>query len=318
MDVVPGSGQTGPVMANSPRIGLALGSGASRGWSHVGVIEALVAEGIEPDIVCGTSVGAMVGVSYLAGNLDKLKKWVLKSSRSDVYRFFDIKFTQSGFVNVARLEKFIHDYVVGDDVNIDDLPKPCIVVATCLSTGQEIWSRDGKAARWVRASMSLPGLFPPVKEDDRWLVDGGLVNPVPVSACRALGAEVVIAVNLNTDIVGKALKQQDVVTADEEEGLLRYLKQQAKEVSSSLFESEEKGTAPPGLFSVVSSAINIFQDRITRSRMAGDPADIVLSPKLRDIGLLEFGKAAEAIEIGKESLESALPDLKRLLEPAKD
>jgi len=305
-------------MANSPKIGLALGSGASRGWSHVGIIDALVAEGIEPDIVCGTSVGAMVGVSYLAGNLDRLKEWVLKSSRADVYRFFDIKFSQSGFVNVGRLDKFIHDYVVDKDTDIDALPKPCIAVATCLTTGQEIWSREGKAARWVRASMSLPGLFAPVREDDRWLVDGGLVNPVPVSACRALGAEIIIAVNLNSDIVGKALKQQEVVTAEEEEGLLRYLKQQAREVSSSLFDWEDKDAAPPGLFSVVSSAINIFQDRITRSRMAGDPADIVLSPRLCDIGLLEFGKAAEAIEIGEKSVERALPEIRRLVNPAKE
>jgi len=305
-------------MAKSPKIGLALGSGASRGWSHIGIIDALRAEGIEPDVVCGTSVGAMVGVSWLAGNLEKLKKWVLASSRADVYRFFDIKFSQSGFVNVGRLDKFIHDYVVDEDTDIEDLPKPCIAVATCLSTGQEVWSRSGNAARWVRASMSLPGLFSPVREDDRWLVDGGLVNPVPVSACRALGAEIVIAVNLNSDIVGKALKQREVVSAEEEEGLLRYLKQQAREVSSSLFDSEDKEEPPPGLFSVVSSSINIFQDRITRSRLAGDPADVVISPRLRDIGLLEFGKAAEAIEIGEQSLEHALPEIKRLLEPREE
>ena len=312
---MPGSGHTGPVMANKRKIGLALGSGASRGWSHVGIIDALVADGIEPDIVCGTSVGAMVGVSYLTGNLDNLKRWVLKSSRSDVYRFFDIKFTQSGFVNVGRLDRFIHDYVVDKDVDIGKLPKPCIAVATCLNTGQEIWSREGKAARWVRASMSLPGLFPPVREDERWLVDGGLVNPVPVSACRALGAEVVIAVNLNSDIVGKGLRQDIASAAEDDDGWLHSLKQQAKEVSGSLFNSGDKEPAPPGLLGVVSSSINIFQDRITRSRMAGDPADVVISPKLRDVGLLEFGKAAEAIAVGEECVDRVLPEIKRLLEP---
>jgi NTE family protein len=175
-------------MQKSPKIGLALGSGASRGWSHVGVIDALVAEGLEPDIICGTSVGAMVGASYVAGNMAKLKDWVLESSRSDVYRFFDIQFSQSGFVDVDRLDQFIHDFVVGADVEIDQLPKPFLAIATCLNTGQEVWSRGGNVASWVRASMSLPGLFPPVHHEDRWLVDGGLVispsTSTPTSLAR--------------------------------------------------------------------------------------------------------------------------------------
>lgn len=301
-------------MAKSPKIGLALGSGASRGWSHVGVIDALVAEGLEPDVVCGTSVGAMVGASYLAGNLAKLKDWVLESSRSDVYRFFDIKFSQSGFVDVDRLDKFLDDFVVGKDVDIDQLPKPYLAIATCLNTGQEVWSRNGNVASWVRASMSLPGLFPPVRHEDRWLVDGGLVNPVPVTACRALGADVVIAVNLNSDIVGKGMRDSPVPTAEEEEGLLRYLKQHAREVSSTWFSSEEKPASPPGLLAVVSSSINIFQDRITRSRLAGDPADIMISPRLRDVGLLEFGKAAEAIKTGEACVAKVLLDIKEKIQ----
>ena len=304
-------------MSQSPTIGLALGSGASRGWSHIGVIDALVDAGIEPDIVCGTSVGAMIGASYLAGNLEKLEDWVLKSSRSDVYRFFDIKFSQSGFVDVDRLDKFIHDYVVGEDAEIEDFPKPFMAIATCLNTGQEIWSREGNVARWVRASMSLPGLFPPVRLQDKWLVDGGLVNPVPVTVCRALGADIVIAVNLNADIVGKGLKDKDVQSADEEEGLLQSLKQQAKEYSSSLFSSGSDAEVSPGLLGVISSSINIFQDRITRSRLAGDPADIMISPRLRDVGLLEFGKAAEAIKTGKECVDRVLPDIKDLADSLK-
>ena len=305
-------------MGTSPKIGLALGSGASRGWSHIGVIDALVEEGIEPDIVCGTSVGAMVGASYLAGNLDALEEWVLKSSRADVYRFFDIQFSQSGFVDVERMDKFIHDYVAAPDLEIADLDKPFIAVATCLTTGQEAWSREGKVAQWVRASMSLPGLFPPVHIDDKWLVDGGLVNPVPVTACRALGADIVIAVNLNADIVGKGLREKHVQSAEEEAGLLQSLKQQAKEYSSSLFSSGAGDKAPPGLLSVISSSINIFQDRITRSRLAGDPADVVMTPRLRDVGLLEFGKAAEAMKTGRECVDKVLPDIKALVESLQD
>ncbi len=301
-------------MAYSPKVGLALGSGASRGWSHIGVIDALVADGIEPDIVCGTSVGAMMGAAYVTGNLDGLREWVLGINRSEVYRFLDIKFSQTGFVDIERLDEFIHRYVVDAETEIGDLPKPYLAVATCLNTGQEIWSRSGNVAHWVRASMSLPGLFPPVPDEDRWLVDGGLVNPVPVAACRALGADMVIAVNLNADIVGKHLRDAKVASAEEEAGLVRYLKQQAKEVSGSLFSSDKPDVEPPGLMSVVSSSINIFQDRITRSRMAGDPPDFMISPHLSDVGLLEFGRAAEAMEIGKECVERVLPDIRRRME----
>jgi NTE family protein len=301
-------------MSKSPTIGLALGSGASRGWSHIGVIDALLAEGIEPDIVCGTSVGAMVGAAYVAGNLDGLREWVLKINRSDVYRFLDIKFSQTGFIDVERLDQFLHKYVVDPDTGIDDLQKPFLAVATCLNTGQEIWSRSGNVAYWVRASMSMPGLFPPVHDEGRWLVDGGLVNPVPVAACRALGADIVIAVNLNADIVGKHLKGAKVASAEEEAGLLRYLKQQAREYSGSLFSNDKPGVTPPGVLSVVSSSISIFQDRITRSRMAGDPPDFMISPQLSDVGLLEFGKAAEAMETGKQCIVRVLPDIKRRIE----
>jgi NTE family protein len=300
-------------MNATPKIGLALGSGASRGWSHIGVINALLKAGIQPDVVCGTSVGAVVGASYAAGNLAELEEWVLGSSRSDVYRFFDIKFSQAGFVDIDRLNHFLHAYVAAESLTIEQLSKPFIAVSTDLDSGREAWLREGSVAQAVRASMSLPGLFPPVRDRGRWLVDGGLVNPVPVTACHALGADVVIAVNLNSDIVGKRINRTVETSATEEEGLLQYLKQQAKEYSGSLFSSAVKEEAPPGLLSVVSSSINIFQDRITRSRLAGDPADILISPKLSDVGLLEFGKAAEAMKTGEECVEHALSDIENLI-----
>ena len=176
-----------------PKLGLALGSGASRGWSHVGVIKALLREGIEPDIVCGTSVGAIVGGSYVAGNLEKLENWVLGSTRTDVLRFFDIKFSQSGFVDTERLSWFLHKYVAAEDQRIEDMPKKYAAVSTNLDTGREVWFTEGLLADAVRASMALPGLFPAIRHEQRWLVDGGLVNPGPVSVCRALGADIVIA-----------------------------------------------------------------------------------------------------------------------------
>lgn len=297
-----------------PKVGLALGSGASRGWSHIGVVTALVDAGVEPDIVCGTSVGAVVGASYAAGNLEKLKDWVLRSNRADVYRFFGIQFSQAGFVDIRRLDQFLGDYVASPDLTVEGLAKPFIAVSTDLESGAEVWHREGSVVQAVRASMSLPGLFPPVRDDGRWLVDGGLVNPVPVTACRALGADVVIAVNLNSDIVGKRLRRTKVTPANEEEGLLNYLRQQAKDYSSSFFSTGSGQETSPGLLSVISASINIFQDRITRSRLAGDPADVLISPKLSDIGLLEFGKAGEAMRIGEDSVNHVLSDIRRAVE----
>jgi NTE family protein len=269
-----------------------LGSGASRGWSHIGVIKALTEAGIKPDIVCGTSVGAMIGGAHLAGNLDKLESWVLDSSRSDVLRFFDIKFSQAGFVNVEKMNGFLHSYVASADQRIEDLPQQFVVVCTDLNTGREIWLREGGLADAIRASMAMPGLFPAVRNGDRWLVDGGLVNPVPVTACRALGAEIVIGVNLNSDIVSQRNKRN---------------------TASGLFSRASKKPVAPGMLTAVSSSISIFQDRITRSRLAGDPADVLISPKLGDMGILEFGRAAEAMQEGEERVRYALPEIHRVL-----
>jgi len=299
----------------SLKIGLALGSGASRGWSHIGVLKALLESGIEPDIICGTSVGAMVGGSYVAGNLDKLEQWVLGSSRSDVLSFFNIRFEHTAFVDIERLNWFLHNFVAAEGQRIEDMDKIFMTVCTNLDSGREVWLREGEMADAVKASMAMPGLFPAVRRDEQWLVDGGLVNPIPVSACRALGADVVIGVNLNFDILSRRSTRKKVAEEKEDsEGVLGTLKKQAKEVSSSLFPSGEVREKSPGMSFTISKSIDIFQDRITRSRLAGDPADVLISPRVGDIGLLEFQRAAEAIEKGDECVKSALADIQRLVE----
>jgi len=299
-------------MKHKPKIGLALGSGASRGWSHIGVIKALLKEGIEPDIICGTSVGAIIGGAYVAGNLDKLEEWVLSSTRGDVLRFFNLGLTKSGFVDTQRLTRFIHDYVVSEDGIIEDMPKKFGAVSTNLENGREVWFTNGGLADAVRASMALPGLFPAVRHDGRWLVDGGLVNPVPVSTCRALGADIVIAVNLNTDILGKRGIGKREEKEENNKGMLGKVKQQAKEYSSTIFPNREEKDEPPGLFFAIANSINIFQDRITRSRLAGDPAEVLMSPRLAHIGMLEFHRAAEAIREGEDCVRKSLEEIQRL------
>jgi NTE family protein len=302
-----------------PKIGLALGSGASRGWSHIGIVKALLDAGIEPDVVCGTSVGAMVGAAYLTGNMQKLEDWVLGTTRADVLRFFDVKLTQSGFVDTKRFRWFLHTYVTGEEQCIEDLSKKFAAVSTILGTGRETWFTDGPLADAVSASMAMPGLFPAVRIDGRWMVDGGLVNPVPVSVCHALGAEVVIAVNLNSGIIGKQAIDKGKPPAATGSSVVGAFKQQAKEYSNAIFPNRDRGEMSPGLFYAIAKSINIFQDRITRSRLAGDPADVVLSPKVAQIGMLEFHRAGEAIEEGERCVNDALAEMRRVTgKPAAD
>ncbi|MCD6527940.1 MAG: patatin-like phospholipase RssA [Desulfuromonas sp.] len=300
----------------SPQIGLALGSGSARGWSHIGVINALAQMGIEPDIICGCSIGSVVGASYAAGNLAKLEQWVASLTKLDVARLFELDFSLSGFVDTELLRSFLHDYVAEEQLQIDNLAKTFATVSTDLETGREVWFTEGLVNDAVWSSISLPGIFPPVRHRGRWLVDGGLVNPVPVSVCRALGADVVIAVNLNGDIVGKHFYRSPPVESSEEngqQGFAANLSKTFKEYSSALFSSKDNGSKPPGIFEALASSVNITQDRITRSRMAGDPPDIILTPKLSHIGLLEFYRAGEAISEGGACVQRMQSQLQAVL-----
>jgi len=302
-------------MSNStvtPKIGLALGSGASRGWSHIGIIKALLREGIEPDIICGTSVGAMIGACYLAGNLVHLENWVLNSTRTDVLKFFNVKLTKSGFVDSDRLSRFLYQYVAAENLLIEDLPKRFTAISTDLENGREVWFQEGGLADAVRASMALPGLFPAVRHEHRWLVDGGLVNPVPVSTCRALGAEIVIAVNLNSDVMERRNPKKLEPEPVNKKGVLHSLRKTTREYSSGIFPYNGKQDETPGLFASITNSINIVQDRITRSRMAGDPAEVVISPRLAHIGLLEFHRAAEAIAEGENCVNNNLAEIRKV------
>ncbi len=293
-------------MSKKVKLGLALGSGAARGWAHIGVIQQLQRIGIEPDIVCGTSIGALVGAAYMAGNVDKLEQWVRQLDKLQTARYFSINRSLKGFVNKERLHQFLHDYVVKDDQLIEGFTKPFATVATDLTTGREIWNTEGKVIDAVWSSIALPGLFPAIKHHDRWLIDGGLVNPVPVSLCRALGADVVIAVNLNSDIVGKHFRAEPPVEKSESaspSSLTERFTDMVADYTTNLFKTDKNKDEAPDLMDAIAASINITQDRITRSRMAGDPPEIILSPRLSQVGILEFYRAAEAIEEGVASVE---------------
>ena len=188
---------------NAPRklrVGLALGSGSARGWAHLGVIRVLEEAGIRPDLVCGTSIGALVGAAYAADELENFEKWLRGLSIADVISFMDVRMN-GGMIKGERLMEFFRRSFV--DRPIEELAIPFAAVATALHTGTEVWLREGSTIEAVRATIALPALFMPVVLDGRILVDGGLVNPVPVSLARAMGADIVIAVDLNSNRLGR-------------------------------------------------------------------------------------------------------------------
>lgn len=294
-----------------PRLGIALGSGSARGWAHIGVLRALEQAGIVPDVVSGTSIGALVGAAYASGRLDPLEEWVARIDWWEIIRYMDMS---RGGVEGERLMRAFGERV--EDVPIETLPKPFGAVATDLLTGREVWFQNGSLLEAVRASIALPGLFSPVRFQERWLVDGGLVDPLPVSLCRALGAEQVIAVNLNGDIVGRRLPGRST-HRPASNPLLARLSTGWQTVLGNLHDRlsppEKEEDEPPSLFDVMAGSIHIMQDRITRARMAGDPPDVVLAPRLAHLGLMDFDRAGEGIAAGMDCVRLHLPLLRDAL-----
>lgn len=296
-----------------PRIGIALGGGAARGWAHLGVLRWLREHEIEPDVISGTSIGALVGAAAAAGTLDEMETWAQALTWQDVLSYLDVSFG-GGLISGKRLFQFFEAQL--PDQEIQQLQRPFGAVATELTTGQEVWFREGSMYRAVRASMALPGLMTPVKHGEQWLVDGGLVNPVPVSLCRALGAERVIAVDLNADLLSHRAAGMQTTDSGKRldkalnriqeipwlsllgEGLLTRTQQWVNDF-------KRDSDALPSLVDVLTQSVYIMQMRITRARMAGDPPDILLAPKLGHIRLVEFHRATDAIEAGYRCAEAS-------------
>ena len=292
--------------SSAARIGLVLGSGSARGWAHIGVIRALERAGISPQIVCGTSIGALVGAAYAAGKLEELDAWVQGLSWQSVMNLMDWRMS-GGLFEGARLVEWFRTRF--DDPGIEHLPRQFACVATELTTGREVWLQDGPVIDAVRASIALPGLLTPVVNGGRLLVDGGLVNPVPVSLCRALGADIVIAVDLNWDLIGRRAKVPDLPRAE------------GGQPQNSLIESifgrfrqrSLQGTQAPSLVDVLTTSLNIMQVRITQSRLAGEPADVLIRPRLSGIVAMDFHRGAVAAAEGERAAEQAIPFVHQLL-----
>ena len=307
-----------------PLLGLALGSGSARGWAHIGVIRALQNAGFAPDVVAGTSIGALVGSIYAANDpetFDSFENWVSQLTWRDVLSFFDVGFA-GGLIKGEKLMSFLAEHFV--DVRIDDLPRPFGCIATELTTGREIWLREGQVIDAVRASIALPGLFAPAVSDGRLLADGALVNPVPVSLCRALGADVVIAVDLGSDVIGNRLAGKNGRGArngqnghnGETNGGESPPAEWVGRIRRWLGRNEGGAKADfnmPSMLDVMATSINIMQVRIARSRLAGEPADILIAPRLAELGMMDYDKAEYAIEEGREATRMMLPMIERVL-----
>lgn len=337
-----------------PKIGIALGSGVARGWAHIGVLRVLSDAGVEPDIVSGTSIGALVGGCHVAHQLGPLEEFARSLTRRRLFGLVDFRFRASGLVGDSKLEAILYKYLGG--LQLEDMERTFVAVATELSTGHEVWLREGSLVQAIRASYSLPGVLAPVAIDNRWLIDGAVVNPVPVSVVRALGARVVIAVNLNTDPFDPSTRRhltngetpfyfpnapknrvepevEEEIAALIEEGTINAPHAEDAD-DNSLFMEGVKSTlnkirgshrAPereivkraigtkqrgPGFASVLLASLNIVQDRLARARLASDPPDIVIAPKIGHLTLMEFDRADELIKRGEEAAEEALPAIR--------
>ena len=303
-------------------IGLALGGGVARGWAHIGAIRALIEAGIRPDIISGTSIGAVVGGAYLAGKLDILEKWARGLNRRKMMSYMDVRWGGSGFMRGERLARVLNHYM--GDVNIEDLDRRFAAVTCDLRTGYEVWLQRGPIVPAVRASYALPGAFEPVEVDGRFMIDGALVNPVPVSACRALGAHMVIAVSLNGDAFGPIGSSHEIevdVNNEDEDSIdpfqlagqsLNKLRPD-RLLLKSMVGNVAAGKSPK-IGSVMMGTLNIVMDRISRSRLAGDPPDVFVAPRIGHIGMLEFTKADELIERGYHAMKHEIPLIKSVMD----
>lgn len=315
-----GKDKVGLGSVRRPVIGLALGGGAARGFAHIGILKTLVAHGIVPNVVVGTSIGAVVGGSYAAGHLDTLEAWALSLQPRNILGYLDIRLNGSGLIGgdklAAQLEASIGNTLV------DDLPVKFASVATEVRTGHEIWLTHGRLVDAMRASYALPGIFAPVLIGDRWLVDGALVNPVPVSAARALGAEIVIAANLSNDVFGHSTTIfSHGPGKDAPEPVIDMPPEPAKRGFGRFFSPERTvkreffgSGGRPGISTVMVDAFNIMQDRITRARLAGDPPDLLISPRVGQIGWFDFHRAEEMIAHGVRSAERAIESIQEAIE----
>lgn len=306
------------------KIGLAIGAGSARGWAHIGVLRELHAAGIDAEVVAGTSIGAVVGGCYAAGKIADIEEFALGMTKRRMFSLMDFSFSGAGLISGLRLKERL-EAALGD-TRIETLPTRFAAVATEMGSGHELWLSKGLLVEAIRASYALPGIFEPLRINGRWLFDGALVNPIPVTVCRVLGADFVIALNVNADLRRAAVSEEAIAekalgdyqaeaarTRHQTTGFLPLLRD-----PMSLFRRQfaRGDNGAPGIATAMVDAFNITQDRIARSRLAGDPPDVSITPRLTGIGFFDFHRAKDMIALGREATRKALPEIRELLEAA--
>lgn len=280
-------------MTNRPKIGLALGSGGARGWCHIGVLQALDEMGVQPDMVAGTSMGALVGAAWAGGRLAELESWVRSLTAPRFVTLMDVSLRSGGLIEARQIEVMLREIGLPD--RIETLSRPFCAVATDMETGREVWLKTGPSYHAVRASAGIPGVMSPVHHQGRWLLDGGLTNPVPVSAVRALGAEVIIAINPNAKPHGRIWQPPEPKQSRNWGALLPDMLHERLGIVPGAI--SKPGT--PNYFDVLSASIEVMENTIRRARLAGDPPHVILNADLGTMNVLELYRGAEAIEEGR-------------------
>ncbi|WP_111976717.1 patatin-like phospholipase RssA [Algibacillus agarilyticus] len=308
------------------KIGLVLGSGAAKGWTHIGIINALHEMGVKPDVIVGCSMGSLVGGALAAGKFDEISQWATSMDSWRIVKLLDWGVNRGGLV--AGEKVFSHFQQMIGDLNIQDCDIPFATLATELYTGREHWLQSGRLVDAVRASCAMPGVLAPYLLDDHWLIDGAVVNPVPVSLCRAMGATHIIAVNVNSGIkkmrpdgkspLEQVLQTQMAAEVDPEmkdrHTAFSNLLGSGKNWFANRTRKTQHDLSAPNVWGVVAGSIDIMQDRLTRARLAGEPPEVLIQPNLAHIGILEFNRAAELIEIGEKAVAPFKPILESWIE----
>ncbi len=310
------------------KLGIALGSGSARGWSHIGVLNALEESGIKVDCISGTSIGSVVGAVYSIGDIKEFEKFARSIDWKSIVSFIDVTFPGSGLIPGKKLFKMLSEYY--KDILIEDLPVPYCAVAADVLTGEEIRFSSGRVTDAVRASVAIPGVFTPFKLAGRILVDGGIVNPVPVNVVREMGAEVVIAVDLNNCTIEENSEEikksedgeknisekKDVEEEDRGKRIFEMLEQKYNEITGSIrtkLDNLRSKEHVPNILEILDNTTHIMQRSITENQFKISPPDIIIEPQLGDFRLLDFDRAEEAIEEGYKLTISQIGNIRKLL-----
>lgn len=296
-------------------LGLALGSGGARGWAHIGVIKALTEAEIPINYVAGTSIGAFVGGAYVAGRIRELESFVRQLDWKMVLSYFDLVFPNQGLLDGNKIYDLLYSQI--QDLKIEDAPIPFCCVATDLISGQELRLRSGLVADAIRASISMPGVFTPFKQNSTYLGDGGIVNPVPVNVVREMGADVILAVNLNhnygTEIPVEMAEPDEPDNSDLIAAMGEQYNLLTQKVAAKLEQWLPQENSDLNIFDIIGTTINIMEQRVTSLNLELDPPDLLIEPNLCGYGIFDFDKATEIIGEGYRKTQSLLPKLQELL-----